>query len=80
MIMDLEIIYLVRDELLTYPQLKADEIYLIANIAETDEIMYNLLNKWMEQVEPVEKDYIYHDMLHRTSQLVAKVIPFKRSS
>lgn len=77
---DLEIIYLVRDELLTYPQLKADEIYLIANIAESDQIMYNLLNKWMEQVDSEEKDYLYHDMLHRASQLVAKVLPFKRSS
>lgn len=80
MIMDLEIIFLVRDELLTDPHLNADEIYLISNIAETDEIMYNLLNKWMSQEDATEKDYLYHDMLHRTSQLVAKVVPFKRSS
>ncbi len=76
--MDIEIIYLIRDELLTDSRVQADDIWSIAKIAEEDNILYNLMNSWMEQTDSTERDYLYHDMLYRRDQLLAKIIPFKR--
>ncbi len=75
---DLEIIYLIRDELLTYPNLSAEDVYLVANIAQNDLVMYSLMSKWMEETSEVEKDYLFHDMLHRRDILNSNVIPFRR--
>lgn len=74
---ELNILYYIRDEMLSNPDIIASDVYDITNIAEKDAVMYVLLSKWMEQVDVLEKNKLFQDMLYRRKQL-DNIIPFPK--
>ncbi len=77
---DLDILIFIRDQLLANPNVIASDVYNIIMLGEKDAIIYSLLNKWMEEMDVVEREAIYLDMLARKNSLLNNVIEFRRHS
>lgn len=57
-----EIIYFIRDSMLVNPNIDADFVYKVANIALIDSYMYDLMEEWMEETYDPNKMFIEWEM------------------
>lgn len=64
MTIDVDTIQYIRDELLSNPNILASDVYEIAHISEEYFPMYTLMVKWMEEVDSVEREMLYEDMIY----------------
>lgn len=59
---NLEVIYFIRDQMLTDPSIDASFAWTLAKMAEEDHEIFTLLQEWMEEVNPQLKLEILNDM------------------